>query len=115
MFVQCLIHPATAEEPQGSSITEVGERLDIERMLSRAAQGILDLTLFKDPSGHYDGDKPDDIDIDGSDISDHVFGVSRETAVDALENAERTVASELAKIRKKTEDQPGEAAPGAEA
>lgn len=115
MFVQCLIQPATAEEPQGVSITVVGERLDIQKMLDRAAQGILDLTLFKDPSGYYDASNAEDLDINGSDISDHVFGVSRESAVQALEDAQETVTSELAKIRKKTEDQPGEAAPGAEA
>ena len=77
------------EKSFSPSLTEISERLDIERLLQRAAQGIVDLTTLK-VEGNYDGTFDDVVASDPS-VTDKVFGCSFEDARDEFDRRRANV------------------------
>lgn len=104
------------------SITNVVERLDIEAMLNRAQQGILDLRAYQRPMVADvvgTGGTPEEIDaatmratmqlLEQPDTpANRVFGTDKETATKALKDL-RSLADRY-KVTKKEEPQPGDPA-----
>lgn len=83
------------------SITVVSEPLDIQTMLLRAQNGILDLNSYQREM-YSDNASDNDVDNDYG-VMDRAFGASREDAIEELNRHNKVVNSELERIRSSKE------------